>query len=196
MMNKQRIPWLTVCAALLIAFSGLMSGCTDGKAPDASLSPGQDQTNPQGGGLANETPAVPPPSGQEEASNENDPGRSGKPDDQAAAEDADVERVIQSIDTGNGYHKKIELLKDGGKRVTITDPNGKATVRKIEYEGTISSVSGSEVTVQLEHGGEKTIEIPQNIIVDDETGQGFKIGTEIEWVVDPDGTIRKVQLDD
>lgn len=148
------------------------------------------------GGAANETPSVPPPSGQEEASNENEPVRSGKPDDQSAAEEADVERVIQSIDTGNGYHKKIELLKDGGKRVTITDPNGNATVRKIEYEGTISSVSGSEITVQLEHGGEKTIEIPPNIIVDDETGQGFKIGTEIEWVVDPVGTIRKVQLDD
>ncbi|MBG9795757.1 hypothetical protein ABD76_26195 [Paenibacillus dendritiformis] len=196
MMNKKRIPWMTGFAAVLIAFSGLMYGCADNKAaPDTTLPPGQTQTQPQRGGASDETPAVPSPSGQDEASNGGNAVRSDKPDDQSPAE-PDVERVIQSIDTGNGYHKKIELLKDGGKRVTITDPNGNATVRKIEYEGTISSVSGSEVTVQLEHGGEKTIKIPQNIIVDDETGQGFKIGTEIEWVVDPDGTILKVQLDD
>jgi hypothetical protein len=74
-----------------------------------------------------------------------------------AAEDAakaDVERLIESIDTGHGYHKKIELLKDDGKRMTITGPNGKKKVRKVEYEDVSSEVNGSKLTVQLEYGGD------------------------------------------
>ncbi|WII38349.1 hypothetical protein [Paenibacillus thiaminolyticus] len=195
-MNRQRMPWLAACSALLIA-SGLISGCADNQAaPDASLSPAQTQSSPTGAGTPGEAPADSAAAGQDAASNSGTTAGGNASAGQSAADDAEVERVLQSIDTGNGYHKKIELLKDGGKRVTITDPNGKATVRKVEYEGIISAVNGSNVTVQLEHGGEKTIEVGNHMIADDETGQGFKAGTEIEWEVDQDGTILNIELDD
>ncbi|CAH8706444.1 hypothetical protein M5W83_02460 [Paenibacillus thiaminolyticus] len=195
-MNRQRMPWLAACSALLIA-SGLISGCADNQAaPDASLSPAQTQSSPTGAGTPGEAPADSAAAGQDAASNSDTTAGGNSSAGQSAADDAEVERVLQSIDTGNGCHKKIELLKDGGKRVTITDPNGKATVRKVEYEGMISAVDGSSVTVQLEHGGEKTIEVGNHMIADDETGQGFKAGTEIEWDVDQDGTILNIELDD
>lgn len=63
-------------------------------------------------------------------------------------------------------------------------------------KGMISAVDGSNVTVQLHHGGEKTVEVGNHMIADDETGQGFKVGTEIEWDVDQDGTILNIELDD
>lgn len=195
-MNRHRMPWLAACSALLIA-SGLISGCADNQAaPDASLSPAQTQTSPTGTGTPGEAPADSAAAGQDAASNSDTTAGANSSAGQSAADDAEVERVLQSIDTGNGYHKKIELLKDGGKRVTITDPNGKATVRKVEYEGMISAVDGSNVTVQLQHGGEKTIEVGNHMFADDETGQGFKAGTEIEWDVDQDGTILNIELDD
>jgi hypothetical protein len=195
-MNRQRMPWLAACSALLIA-SGLISGCADNQAaPDASPSPGQAQSSPTAAGTPGEAPADSAAAGQDAASNSDSTAGGNSSAGQSAADNAEVERVLKSMDTGNGYHKKIELLKDGGKRVTITDPNGKATVRKVEYEGMISAVDGSSVTVQLEHGGEKTIEVGNHMIVDDETGQGFKVGTEIEWDVDQDGTILNIELDD
>ncbi|MDG0876101.1 hypothetical protein L5D93_28285 [Paenibacillus thiaminolyticus] len=49
------------------------------------------------------------------------------------------------------------------------------------YEGVSSEVNGSQLTVQLEHGGEKTIDVSSRGPIDDETGQGFKAGVEIEW---------------
>ncbi|RJG21776.1 hypothetical protein [Paenibacillus thiaminolyticus] len=195
-MNRQRMLWLAACSALLIA-SGLMSGCADNQAaPDASPSPGQAQSSPTAAGTRGEAPADSAAAGQDAASNYDSTAGGNSSAGESAADDAEVEQVLKSIDTGNGYHKKIELLKDGGKRVTITDPNGKATVRKVEYEGMISAVDGSSVTVQLEHGGEKTIEVGNHMIVDDETGQGFKAGTGIEWDVDQDGTILNIELDD
>ncbi|MGG4398180.1 hypothetical protein ABEX25_28315 [Paenibacillus thiaminolyticus] len=195
-MNRQRMPWLAACSALLIA-SGLISSCADNQAaPDASLSPAQTQSSPTGAGTPGEAPADSTAAGQDAASNSDTTTGGNSSAGQSAADDAEVERVLKSMDTGNGYHKKIELLKGGGKRVTVTDPNGKATVRKVEYEGMISAVDGSNVTVQLEHGGEKTIEVGNHMIADDETGQGFKVGTEIEWDVDQDGTILNIELDD
>lgn len=195
-MNRQRMPWLAACSALLIA-SGLMSGCADNQAaPDASLSPAQTHSSPAGAGTPGEAPADSAPGGQDAASNSDTTAAANTSAEESGADDAEVERVLKSMDTGNGYHKKVELLKDGGKRVTITDPNGKPTVRKVEYEGIISTVDGSNVTVQLEHGGEKTIEVGNHMIADDETGQGFKVGTEIEWDVDQDGTILNIELDD
>lgn len=149
-----------------------------------------------GAGTPGEAPADSAAAGQDAASNSDTTAGANSSAGQSAADDAEVERVLQSIDTGNGYHKKIELLKDGGKRVTITDPNGKATVRKVEYEGMISAVNGSNVTVQLQHGGEKTIEVGNHMSADDETGQDFKAGTEIEWEVDQDGTILNIEFDD
>lgn len=194
-MKKKRMPWLSACSALLIAFGGLMSGCADNQ--DASdASPGQVQTSPSDAGTAEEALADSAAAGQDASSHSGKPAGGTSSEGQAAADDADVERVLKSIETGNGYQKKIELLKDGGKRVTITDPNGKATVRKVEYEGIVSAVNGSQVTVQLDRGGEKTLDVPNHIAVDDETGQGFKAGREIEWDVDQDGAILKIELED
>lgn len=107
-----------------------------------------------------------------------------------------VKKVLNDIQQHDNYHKKVELLTDGGKRVTITNASGEVVVYKLEYEGRILAVNGAEVTVQVDQGEEKTITIPEQIIVEDDDQLGLNPGVEIEWEVDADGNIQSVELED
>lgn len=107
-----------------------------------------------------------------------------------------VKRVIKEIQINDGYHKKIELLTDGGKRVTITNPNQTIVLQQIEYDGIIKEVNGDQVTVKVEGGGEQTLTIPKHVVLDDDDNVGLNKGVEIEWTVNADGQIESVELDD
>lgn len=107
-----------------------------------------------------------------------------------------VQRVIKEVTLKDGYHKKIELLTDGGKRVTITDPSQKIVLHQIEYDGRITAANGKQVTVKVEGGGEQTITIPDHVVIEDEDKLGLKTGVEIEWTVNAEGQIESVELDD
>lgn len=107
-----------------------------------------------------------------------------------------IKRVIKEVALKDGYHKKIELLTDGGKRVTITDPNQTIVLQQIEYEGIINAVNGEQVTVQVEGGGEQTLTIPSHVVIEDEENLGLKQGVEIDWTVNAEGQIESVELED
>ncbi|WP_156417721.1 hypothetical protein [Paenibacillus etheri] len=107
-----------------------------------------------------------------------------------------VQRVIKEVTLKDGYHKKIELLTDGGKRVTIADSTQKIVLQQIEYDGKISTVNGKQVTVKVEGGGEQTITIPDHVVIDDEDKLGWMPGVEIEWTVNAEGQIESVELED
>ncbi|AZK46097.1 hypothetical protein [Paenibacillus lentus] len=107
-----------------------------------------------------------------------------------------VKKVIKDITLKNNYHKKVELLTDGGKRVTITDPNGGLVLLNLEYEGTILEANGRKVTVQVDGGEQQTITIPDKVMIEDDDNLGLNKGVEMEWSVDVDGNIQSVELDD
>ncbi|WP_144025004.1 hypothetical protein [Paenibacillus odorifer] len=111
-------------------------------------------------------------------------------------EGVSIQRVIKDVSLKDNYHKKVELLTDGGKRVTITDPNHKIVLQQIEYDGRITAVKGKQVTVQVEGGKEQTLTIPDHIVIEDEDKLGLNNGVEIEWTVNADGQIESVELDD
>ena len=48
----------------------------------------------------------------------------------------------------------------------------------------------------MDQGEEKTITIPEQIIVEDDDQLGLNPGVEIEWEVDADGNIQSVELED
>lgn len=108
----------------------------------------------------------------------------------------EVERVVFDGSIGKGYHKKVELMKDGSEHVVITNPEGNIQVDKREYEGLITAVNGQSLTVQLKRGLEKQITIPAGAKLEDDTGKGYQVGLEIEWSQDADGNILEVELDD
>jgi PBP1b-binding outer membrane lipoprotein LpoB len=111
-------------------------------------------------------------------------------------EGVSVQRAIKDVSLKDGYHKKIELLTDGGKLVTITDPNQKIVLQQIEYEGRITAANGKQVTVNVEGGAEQTITIPDHVVIEDEDKLGLNKGIEIEWTVNAEGQIESVELDD
>jgi PBP1b-binding outer membrane lipoprotein LpoB len=111
-------------------------------------------------------------------------------------EGVSIQRVIKDVSLKDGYHKKIELLTDGGKLVTITDPNQKIVLQQIEYEGRITAANGKQVTVNVEGGAEQTITIPDHVVIEDEDKLGLNKGIEIEWTVNAEGQIESVELDD
>lgn len=110
--------------------------------------------------------------------------------------DVSVQRVIKEVTLKDGYHKKIELLTDGGKRVTITDPSQKIVLQQIEYEGKITTSNGKQVTVKVEGGGEQTLTIPDHVVIEDEDKLGLMPGVDIEWTVNAEGQIESVELED
>ncbi|GAA0137439.1 hypothetical protein YSY43_42800 [Paenibacillus sp. YSY-4.3] len=175
----------TATLPLVISTCILLSGCA-----------GNTQTGVQG--------TTPGPANGTAVTNPNNTG--GQPNQQknaAAVSETEglpsgvkVQRVIKDITLNNNYHKKIELLTDGGKRVTITDASGGLVLLNLEYEGTILGASGRVVTVQLDHGGQQTITIPDNLTIEDDDNLGLNKGVEIEWAVDADGNIQSVELDD
>lgn len=107
-----------------------------------------------------------------------------------------VQRVIKEVTLKDGYHKKIELLTDGGKRVTITDPSQKIVLQQIEYDGKITTSNGKQVTVKVEGGREQTITIPDHVVIEDEDKLGLMPGVDIEWTVNAEGQIESVELED
>lgn len=108
-----------------------------------------------------------------------------------------VKRVIKEVSINNeGYHKKIELLTDGGKRITITDANQNIVLQQIEYDGRITAANGKQVTVKVDGGAEQTITIPEEVIIEDEDHLGLNKGVEIEWTVNAEGQIESVELED
>ncbi|GGH15135.1 hypothetical protein [Paenibacillus segetis] len=117
-------------------------------------------------------------------------------DSEGIPADVKVKKVLVDTTIKKDYHKKVELLTDGGKRVTITDPKGEIVLRQLEYDGIIQAVNGNQVTVQVEHGGQQTLTIPSHIVIEDEDNLGLNKGVEIEWTVDTDGQIQSVELDD
>ncbi|AOZ93674.1 hypothetical protein [Paenibacillus crassostreae] len=108
----------------------------------------------------------------------------------------DIKKVIQDGVLDNDYRKKVELLTDGGKRVTITDPKGETVMQQIEYEGVILEVNGTKVTVQVEKGGQQSVTIPSDVVIEDDENIGINKGVEIEWTVNKQGKIDSVELDD
>lgn len=111
-------------------------------------------------------------------------------------EGVEVQKVTKEVQLKNDNTKKIERLSDGGERVTITTPNGEILLQQLEYEGIIQSVNGTDVTVKVDRGGEKTITIPSNTYIDDEDALGLKKGVEIEWTANTEGYVESVELDD
>lgn len=107
-----------------------------------------------------------------------------------------VKRVIKEVALKDGYHKKIELLTDGGKRVTIMDANQKIVLQQIEYDGKITTSNGKQVTVKVEGGGEQSITIPDQVVIEDEDKLGLMPGVDIEWTVNAEGQIESVELED
>lgn len=86
-------------------------------------------------------------------------------------------------------------MSDGGKRVTIADSNGNLVTLYLEYDGIIQAVNGNEINVQVERGGEKTLTIPNEVVIEDEDNVGLNRGVEIEWIVNSDGQIESVELE-
>ncbi|MNJ41070.1 hypothetical protein [Paenibacillus bouchesdurhonensis] len=179
----------TTTLLLVISTSILLSGCAN---------------NPQSGAQET-TPA--PNAGTSDTNGANANNTAEQPNQQqneaAAVSETEglpsgvkVKKVIKDITLKNNYHKKIELLTDGGKRVTITDANGGIVVLNLEYEGTILEVNGKKVTVQVDRGEQQTITIPDEIVIEDDDNLGLNKGVEIEWNVDADGNIQSVELDD
>lgn len=107
-----------------------------------------------------------------------------------------VQRVIKEVALKDGYHKKIDLLTDGGKRVTITDATQKIVLQQIEYDGKITTSNGKQVTVKVEGGGEQSITIPEHVVIEDEDKLGLMPGVDIEWTVNAEGQIESVELED
>lgn len=174
----------------VIGTSILLSGCA-----------GNAQTGAQGNapGAATESPAS---NGSNAANNtaeqpnQQQNGAAAVTETEGLPSGVKVKKVVKDITLKNNYHKKVELLTDGGKRVTITDANGGIVVLNLEYEGRILEVNGKKVTVQVDQGEKQTITIPDNITIEDDDNLGLNKGVEIEWNVDADGNIQSVELDD
>jgi len=107
-----------------------------------------------------------------------------------------VVKVIKDVKLSHHLHKRVELLSDGGKRVTIGKNNGRVFVYYIEYEGVISEVSGRQVTVQFKGGQTKQLNIPEQVVIEDDDQLGLKPGVNIEWEIDRNGEIISAELED
>lgn len=128
------------------------------------------------------------------SANDNTPAQSSNTE--AIPKKVGIQKVIEEVALKDGYHKKIELLTDGGKQITITDPNQKIVLRQIEYDGKIITANGKQITVQVEDGEERTITIPDNVVIEDEDKHQLKKNVEIEWTVNTNGQIESVDLGD
>lgn len=168
---------------LLLCMNLLVSGCSNtnnAKPPATAPSPPE----------ASPSPPEAAPSPPTNSSSDTIGGTAMIP------EGVTVKRVIKEVTLNNNNRKKVELLTDGGELTTISDSNGGIIMQNIEYDGVIKAVNGNEITVQVEHGEEKTLTISSDIVVEDEDNLGLNSGVEIEWVVNTSGRIESVELDD
>ncbi|WP_340011937.1 hypothetical protein MHI32_04160 [Paenibacillus sp. FSL H7-0690] len=187
--TTQRFSRATILCCIC-ACTVLLSGCT--KAADETQVPTPTAQVETAAPSAEATTPVPTNNATEQPLTSASPGsNTGK-----LPEGVSVQRVIKEVSLKDNYHKKVELLTDGGKRVTITDPNQKIVLQQIEYDGRITAVKGKQVTVQVEGGKEQTLTIPDHIVIEDEDKLGLNNGVEIEWTVNADGQIESVELDD
>lgn len=169
---------------LLICLFILLSGCSKA------------QTESQGSIPPTETPSPTESNANTTTGQPNSQAESPVSDTEGLPSDVKVKRVLVDEKIKNNYNKKVELLTDGGKRITITDPKGEIIMRQLEYEGIIQAVNGNQVTVLVEHGGQRSLNIPSQIVIEDEDNLGLNKGVEIEWTVNTDGQIQSVELDD
>lgn len=179
----------TATLLLMICASISLGGCTNKpqtEAPERASAPKTEVPATSGSNANNSA----------EQSNPQENDKTATLETEGLPSGVKVKKTIQDITLKNNYHKKIELLTDGGKRVTITDANGGIVVLNLEYEGTILKADGKKVTVQVDQGEQKTITIPDTIVIEDDDHLGLKQGVEIEWNVDADGNIQSVELDD
>ncbi len=178
MRSKQKKP-IYMLFISLVCISTILSGCSTGKTNSPEPNTANEASPP------NETqPSKNPNNGNTETNSEKLP------------EGVKVKKVIKDTKINNGYHKKTELLTDGGKLKTIRDSNNNIIEQYIEYEGIIMKVNGNKVEVQVKHGENRTLNIPDEIVIEDEDGVGLKQGIEIEWEVNMDGSIQSVELED
>lgn len=177
-----------VLLLMLLSIGMLVSGCSNTNTnvnpevtPTTTVSPSpmNTTTEPSKSPTANETPTS-----------------TDQVNKTMIPEGVTVKKVIKQVTINKDYLKKVELLTDGGKLITISDPNGEIVMENIEYDGVIKSVNGDKIIVQVEKGQEQTIVIPSEIIVEDEDNLGIKSGVQIEWVINAEGHIESVELDD
>lgn len=168
---------------VLICMSTLLLGCNNNNAGNNQKQDAAAKTEaPKESNTANE--------------NKNTAGQTAPKIESKLPEGVEVKKVIKEVKLKNNNTKKIERLSDGGERITITTPNGDILLQHLEYEGIIQSVNGTDVTVKVDHGGEKTITIPSNTYIDDEDALGLKKGVEIDWIANTEGYVESVELDD
>lgn len=187
----RRIP---ITILLLICIGIPLSGCTKAAEPETTqgTTQGTTQDVPQG------TPPVGSTSPTNNTTITEQPNTEPNPtvsETEGLPSGVTVTKVIKDVALQNNYHKKVDLLSDGGKRVTITDSNGRLVTLYLEYDGIIQAVNGDEVTVQVERGGEQTLTIPSEVVIEDEDHVGLNKGVEIEWVVNSNGQIESVELE-
>ncbi|OAB47109.1 hypothetical protein [Paenibacillus antarcticus] len=177
---------LQVSLLLLLCISMLLSGCSKAQPEPEGTTPPVETQAPTESNTNNTT----------EPPNSNSPSGSTVSDTEGIPAGVTIKKVIKDVEVKNNYRKKVELLSDGGKRITMTDPNGGVIMKHIEYEGVILSVNGKKVDVQVEQGGQQTINIPSEIVIEDDENLGLVKGVEIEWDVDTEGKIQSVELED
>lgn len=183
MTSKNHNHWriIQVTILLLICVAIPLSGCTKAK-PETT----------QGTTSAETTT---PPANNTTAEQSNTEPNTTVSETEGLPSGVTIKKMLKDITLKNNFRKKVDLLTDGGKRVIITDANGGLVTLYLEYEGSIQAVQGDEVTVQVEQGGEQTLTIPSEVIIEDEEYVGLNKGVEIEWVVNSDGQIESVELE-
>lgn len=191
-MNTNRLRYtsmagiLALCASLM-----LFTGC--GNTDNNTSANGNNTSTSSGTGTTagtTDSTANTPSDQQGTSSNpQTDQDQSGLP------EGVTIKRIIKTVTTDYGYKKQVELLSDGGKRVTLTAPDGTRSVRYIEYDGVITAVNNKTLSIRVDHGADKTITIPEHATIDDEDAVGFNVGVEIEWTIDDAGQIESIELD-
>ncbi|OAB38412.1 hypothetical protein [Paenibacillus glacialis] len=175
---------------LCISICTMLSGCSN-KQPKSEGTPPSTETSPPA-----EKPNTNNTNNTTEQPNSNSQTESTVSGTEGIPSGVTIKKVLKDVEVKNNYRKKVELLSDGGKRVTITDANQKIVTQHIEYDGVIESVDGKKVTVQVEKGGKQTLTIPSHIVIGDEGNLGLNKGVEIEWEVDSQGQIQDVELED
>lgn len=191
-MNTQRLNYKAAAAALIALCTAvtLLSGCSDSN-NNATTNGSNTSAGTAAGTTTEAGTSTTSPSDQENAAT----GQQSNQDQTGLPEGVTVKRVIKNVTINNGYKKQVELLSDGGKRITVSAPDGTRTVQFIEYEGVITAVNDKTLTIKVEQGTEKTITIPDTVPVEDDDAVGFKAGVEIEWTIDDKGQIESVELD-
>lgn len=181
---------IQITILLLICMGIPLSGCT--KTAEPGTTQGTTQDVPQGTTPVESTSPTNNTTIAEQPNTEPNPAVS---ETEGLPTGVTVTKVIKDVALQNNYHKKVDSLSDGGKRVTITDSNGRLVTLYLEYDGIIQAVNGDEVTVQVERGGEQTLTIPSEAIIEDEDHVGLNRDVEIEWVVNSNGQIESVELE-